>query len=386
MRDFKFYNPTKIYFGKESLKNLSRELLNYGENVLLAYGGGSIKHIGLYDKLIEILTACNKKVVEFPNIMSNPTADKVREGIQLVRKHNVDLILAVGGGSTIDCAKVVAVGAKMEGDFWELMFNKRVRPTGAVPLAAILTVVGTGSEMDSGAVITNTTTSIKAAVSNVHMYPKFSILNPEFTFSVPKLQTVYGGVDTMSHIMELYFSKPDYPNVSDDLCEALLKSMVVNLRAVLVDPLDYVARGNLMWASTMAINDVLACGKRTDWESHQIEHQLSAYYDIPHGAGLAIVGPAYYRAIYPDGLSKFVQFAENVWGISPEGKTDEQVALAGIDALEAFYQEIGAPTRLSQVGIDGSWLDKISDSCNLLKGGYRTLTHGDVKAILTSCL
>ena len=335
--DFTYYNPTKIHFGKDSLKNLKGELANYGNTVLLAYGKNAIKKIGLYDELISILNESGKKVVELSGVMPNPTYEKVLEGASLVRENNVDLILAVGGGSVIDCAKAISVSAYCEGDsfkkYWmdfEPLNNK------IVPVASVLTMVGTGSEMNGGSVITNDELKIKSGrVFGPEVYPKFSILNPEYTFTLPKYQMVSGIFDIMSHLMEQYFSGEDN-NTSDYVIEGLLRSVIDNSRVAVKDPNNYEARSNIMWSATLALNTVAGLSKEQDWEVHMIEHQLGAYTDCAHGMGLAAISIPYYRYIYSYGLDKFVRFAKQVWGVSEEGKTKDEVAQEGISCLVIY--------------------------------------------------
>nr|WP_319396278.1 iron-containing alcohol dehydrogenase [uncultured Desulfobacter sp.] len=384
--DFTFYNPTKIYFGKDSLGNLKKELANYGDTVLLVYGKNAIKRIGLYDQVLSILKDAGKKVVELSGVMPNPTYAKLMEGAELVRGNNVSLILAVGGGSVIDLAKGISVSAYCDEDPFEkywVKFKKVSNKT--VPVASILTMVGTGSEMNGGSVITHEDTKIKAGrVFPAEFYPKFSILNPEYTFSVSQYQMVSGVFDTMSHLMEQYFSGDDN-NTTDYVIEALLKSSIDNLRAALKNPEDYESRSNLMWNATLALNTVTGVSKAQDWEVHMIEHQLGAYTDCAHGMGLAAISLPYYRHIYSYGLDKFVRFAVEIWGVSPEGKTDDAVALEGLDALESFTKECGIVTSLEALGATREMLPKIAESSVILGNGYKKLTTGDILKILEAC-
>lgn len=382
MKSFKFRNHTRIVFGEGALLQLTDELRSCEKNILLAYGKGAIKREGIYDAIFKILADCGKNVTELSGIMPNPTANKVREGVALCKENNIDFILAVGGGSVIDCCKAIAVGAVVEEDFWEVLYKKHNKVPKALRIGTVLTMVGTGSEMNDSAVITNEEIKVKAAFYSPYVFPMFSILDPTFTYSLPKYQLVSGVCDILSHLMEQYFSGED-DNVSDDLNEALMKSIVKNARIAVKNPKDYDARSNIMWGSTLALNGILGVGKSQDWEVHQIEHQLGAYYDVAHGMGLAAVSASYYRFICKDGLKKFKQFAVNVWDADAKGKTDEQTALEGIDRLEAFFREIGAATTLRELGIsDKSKIEEIAESTNLLKSGYRTLTHEDVKNIL----
>lgn len=382
MKSFQFRNHTKIVFGEGALNKLADELRSCEKNILFAYGKGAIKREGIYDAIIKILADCGKNVTELSGIMPNPTAAKVREGVALCKENNIDFILAVGGGSVIDCCKAIAVGAVVEEDFWEVLYEKHGKAPKALRIGTVLTMVGTGSEMNDSAVITNEELKVKAAFYSPYVFPMFSILDPTFTYTLPKYQMVSGVCDILSHLMEQYFSGED-DNVSDDLNEALMKSIIKNARISLINPRDYDARSNIMWSSTLALNGILGVGKAQDWEVHQIEHQLGAYYDVAHGMGLAAVSASYFRFICKDGLQKFVKYAVNVWNVDTTGKTDEQTALEGIERLESFFRKIGAATSLRELGIlDRSKLAEIAESTRLLKNGYRTLTHEDVKSIL----
>ena len=381
--DFCFHNPTKIYFGKGAINNLKDELKKYGNTIMLAYGKGSIKKIGLYDELMKIFNEAGKKVVEFSGIMPNPTAAKVKEGIKLVRENNVDFILAVGGGSTMDCTKAVSMGAANDVEFWDYFYMNYNPPKNKIPFGTIVTMVGTGSEMNGGSVITNEDVKIKTGVVYPNMLPDFSILNPEYTYSLSKFQMVSGICDMMSHIMEQYFSKPDTDNVSDDLSEALMKNIIKNAYICIENPNDYNARGNIMWDATLALNTLIGCSKEGDWEVHNIEHQLSAYYDVAHGMGLAAISPSYYRHIIDFGLSKFKKFAINVFGVSTDNKTDKEIALEGINKLEKFFKNIGATTTLRELGITNKEeLNEIAKTCFVSKSAYKVMSIDDIKAIL----
>lgn len=384
--DFTYYNPTRIHFGKDSLEKLREELGNYGENVLLMYGKNSIKKIGLYDQVVNILEGSGKTVVELAGVMPNPTYDKMLEGCQLVREHKIDLILAVGGGSVVDCAKGISVSAYCEGDaFTKYWLNFEPISNAIVPVASILTMVGTGSEMNGGSVITNEEMKIKAGrVFPAEVYPVFSILNPEYTFSVPEYQMVSGVFDIMSHLMEQYFSGEDN-NTSDYVIEGLLRSVIDNARVAMKNPEDYEARSNLMWSATLALNTMAGLSKTQDWEVHMIEHQLGAYTDCAHGMGLAAISIPYYRFIYSYGIDKFVRFAQVVWNVSSEGKTKEEIASEGLDCLESFIKECGLVTSLRELGATQEMLPMIANSTVVLGGGYKKLTEEDVLNILQSC-
>lgn len=381
--DFTYYNPTKIHFGKESLNKLSDEVSQYGDTVLLVYGRNAIKANGLYDNVIAILQEAGKKVVELSGVMPNPTYEKMMEGAKLVRDNNVSLILAVGGGSVIDCAKGIAVSAHCDTDpFQKYWVNYESISNEVVPVGSILTMAGTGSEMNGGSVITHDDMKLKAGrVFPVEVYPKFSILNPEYTYTVPEYQLVSGVFDTMSHLMEQYFSDQG-ANTTDYLIESLLRASIDNLRVALTKPEDYEARSNIMWNATLALNTMTGLSKTQDWQVHMIEHQLGAYTDCAHGMGLAAVSLPYYRMIYPYGIDKFVRFATQVWGVNPEGKTKEEIAEAGIDALEQFTKECGIVTSIEKLGATKEMLSNIAESTVIIGNGYKKISNQDVLTIL----
>lgn len=383
--DFTYYNPTKIYFGRNALDNLSGELANYGETVLLVYGKASIKKIGLYDKVLQILKACGKRVVELSGIKSNPTYAQLLEGARLVRENSADLILAVGGGSVIDCAKGISVSAYCEGDPWQRYWvDGEAVSNRIVPVASILTMAGTGSEMNGGSVITNEEKLLKnGRVFGAEVYPKFSILNPEYTFSVPKYQMASGVFDIMSHLMEQYFSGDD-ENTTDFVIEGLLSALISSTEKALKNPTDYEARSNIMWCATLALNTVSGLSKTQDWEVHMIEHQVGAYTDCAHGVGLAIVSIPYYRYIYRYGIDKFVRFAKRVWGVDTTEMTKEAAALAGIDRLAEFIRTLGIPTTLREVGATEEMLPLIAKS-TIPGGGYKQLGADEILEILKEC-
>ena len=387
MNNFIFQNATKTYFGQGCVKEYLSCLVKDSTTVLLAYGGGSIKRSGIYDEVVGILTAAGKTVVEFPGIMSNPTYAKVQEGAALARESGVDMILGVGGGSVMDCCKAISMAAVYPGDVWENFWARLgVMDFTPLPLGVIVTVAGTGSEMNGGAVITNEEKKVKTGRDYPACNPRFALMDPSYTMTVPKRQTVSGGFDILSHIMETYFSAPDQENVSDDISEALMRGVIRDLRAVVKNPQDYTARSNLMWESTMAENRIIKLGKQCDFQCHQMEHQLGAYTDCDHGEGLAVLHPVYYRHICKDGLNKFVRFAVRVWGIDPAGKTDEELALAGAKALADFIKELGLPTTLRELGvIDRAQLEVIAVSCNLAPGSYKKMTHEEILSILNEC-
>ena len=386
LHDFTFCHPTKIYFGKKSLENLPAELSNYGKNILLVYGKNSIKKYGLYDRIMEMLNAAGKNVVELSGINSNPRYTQLLEGARLVRENNVDLILAVGGGSVIDCSKGISAAAYCEGDPWERYYvNQEPVTNKVVPVASVLTMAGTASEMNSGSVITNEEQKLKLGrVYDLEMMsPRFSILNPEYTYTVPKIQMISGIADVFSHLMEQYFGGED-DCTSDYLLEGVMLSLINASRKALVNPEDYEARSNIMWCATMGLNKILALSKEQDWEVHMIEHQLGAYTDCPHGVGLAIISPAYYRYIYTYGLPKFVRYAQNVWKVDGKGMTDEEIALEGIRRLESFFRELGIPATLREVGATEEMLPLIAKS-TIPGGGYRQMEAPDILEVLKAC-
>ena len=388
MNNFIFENATKVYFGEGCVKEyLSCLAGKYGDTVLLAYGGGSIKKNGIYEEVTSILKAAGKHIVEFSGIMANPTYAKVLEGAKLAKEHKADFILGIGGGSVMDCCKAVSMAAVSEKDVWDEYWAKPgVVDFEPLPLGVIVTVAGTGSECNGGAVITNEELKIKTGRDYPACNPKFALMDPTYTYSVPVKQMVSGGFDILSHIMETYFSEPNEDNVSDDISEALMKNVIRNLRAAIKDPKDYTARSNLMWDATMAENRIIKLGKKCDFECHQMEHQLGAYTNCNHGCGLAVLHPVYYRHIYREGLPKFVRFAENVWQIDRNNKTDEELAKAGVEALADFIKEIGLPTTLRELGIETQdSLKEIAASCNLAPGSYKKMSHAEILEIFKEC-
>ena len=386
MNNFIFQNATKVYFGKGCVKEYLSCLTKDDGTILLAYGGGSIKRNGVYDEICAILKDAGKNIVEFSGIMSNPTYKKVQEGAKLARENHADMILAVGGGSTMDCCKAVSLQARYDGDIWDDFWARQgVIDFYPLPLGVVVTVAGTGSECNGGAVITNEEKKIKTGRDYPKLNPAFALMDPTYTFSVPMGQMVSGSFDILSHIMETYFSEPNEDNVSDDIMEALMRSVIRNLRAAIKDPKDYTARSNLMWDSTMAENRVIKMGKKCDFECHNMEHQLGAYSNCNHGKGLAVIHPVYYRHIYKYGLPKFVRFATNVWGISDESRDEDALAMAGITALSEFIKEVGLPTTLKELGVKKEQLKEIADSCGISQGSYKVMTHEEILQIFEEC-
>ena len=387
--NFSYSNPTKLYFGDDAQKNLSEELKHYGTKVLLTYGSGSIKTNGIYDKVISALRTAGKEVIELSGVMPNPTTDKLYEGAKIAWENDVDLILAVGGGSTIDYAKAISVSAWYDGDPWEKFYLKQEDPDSSqriIPVGSVLTMVGTGSEMNGGSVITNRETKLKIGkVFGESVVPKFSILNPRYTFSVPQRQMVAGIFDIMSHIMEQYFSGED-DNTSDYLAEGLMRSLIHSSRIAVKNPLDYEARSNIMWTSTWALNTLIGKGKSQDWMVHMIGQAIGAYTDATHGMTLSGVSTAYYRHILRYGLNKFVHFATAVWDIPAAGKTDEQLAQEGVNALLDWMKEIGVATEITSLGVTEEMLEGIADATFIRNGGFKVLTREDVLSILHESL
>lgn len=383
--DFTFHNPTTVYFGKTALDNLQKELAKYGRNVLLMYGKNAVKKIGLYDKVLAILQSAGKNVVELSGIKPNPSYRQVLDGAKLVRDNDVDLILAVGGGSTIDCAKAVSVSAYCDGDPWKKYWIKKEEVTGKiVPVGAILTMAGTASEMNGGSVITNEEKRLKnGRVFPPCVYPKFSILNPEYTFSVPKYQMASGVFDVMSHLMEQYFSGTD-DNTTDYLIEGVMKSLIHSAKIAMENPTDYEARSNIMWCATLGLNYITGLSKTQDWEVHMIEHQIGAYTDCAHGAGLAVVSVPYYKYVYKYGLDKFVRFAKNVWGVHVGRMSKEEAALLGIEKLADFIKTLQLPTTLQELGATEEMLPLIANS-TVLGGGYKQMDAEDILRVLQAC-
>ncbi len=384
MNNFIFENKTKVYFGKGGVKEyLGCLLKQYGQTVMLAYGGGSIKQNGVYDEVTGILNAQGKTVIEFSGIMPNPTYQKVQEGAFLARENHIDLILAVGGGSVSDCCKIVSAQAKLDEDIWDMEMVKHTFPGRFIPLGVIVTVFGTGSEMNNGAVITHEEKKLKSGIFGAQA--DFAFLDPMYAMSVPFGQVISGAFDTLSHAMETYFGKPDDNNLSDDMGEAVMRSVIRNIRVLMQVHDNYEARSELAWASAMAENGVLKIGKVTDFQCHQIEHQLGAYTNCNHGKGLAVIHPVLYRHIYKAGAARFARFAQNVWGIASKG-CDEATALASVEALAAFIREIGLPTTLAELGIPADTdLRAVADSTNITAGCCKKLTRDEIYQILLEC-
>ncbi len=385
--NFSYRNATTLYFGDDSLKYLNEELPKYGKNVQLIYGGGSVKKNGIYDAVIEILKSNGKNIIEDAGVMPNPTVEKLREGVKLAKENQVDLLLALGGGSCCDYAKAVSVSVCCDEDPWEKYFIRFEEPTcEIVPVGCILTMAGTGSEMNAGSVITNHETHQKIGhVFGEAVMPKFSILNPKFTMSLPKRQMVAGIYDIFNHICEQYFSGED-DNTSDYIAEALMKSVIHSSLIAIENPEDYEARSNIMWTATWALNTLISRGKRTDWMVHMLGQSAGGFTDATHGMTLAAVSLPYYRFIMPYGLPKFKRFATEVWGIQADGKSDEEVAMAGLSAMEDWMKKIGVAMSLSELGATEDMIEGIADGTFILEGGYKVLTRDEVVKILRESL
>lgn len=387
--NFTYCNPTKLYFGKDALDGLRQELPKYGKNVLLVYGGGSIKKNGVYDKVMAVLNECGKTVYEDAGVMPNPTVEKLYEGVERARAAKADFILAVGGGSVCDYSKAVSISVNCKEDPWEkyyIRFEDVDPDCKIIPVGCVLTMVGTGSEMNGGSVITNHAQKLKIGhVFGKNVFPKFSVLNPEFTFTLPAYQMKAGFYDIMSHILEQYFSGED-DNTTDYIAEGLLRSLIHSSEIAVKNPTDYEARSNIMWTATWALNTLIAKGKTTDWEVHMLGQAVGAHTDATHGMTLSAVSMAYYKLIMPYGLKKFVRYAVNVWGVNSAGKTDETIAEEGLAAMEAWMRRIGLVMNLTDLGVTEDMIDGIIKSTLIMEGGYKVLTQGEVREVLKNSL
>lgn len=385
MNPFTYSYPVKVYFGeKAAANNLALELAKVGPNVLLAYGGGSIKKNGVYDELIGILKDAGKTVTEFTGIMSNPTYAKVQEGAVLAKEKNIDFILAVGGGSVIDCCKIISAQAKLDKDIWELEYTDQKQPTEFIPMGAVVTAFGTGAEMNNGAVITNEEKMLKSALWGA--FYCFAILDPAYTMTMPMKQVISGAFDSLSHSMETYMGSPREVNLSDEINEATQRNIIRNIRATLKNPDDIRARSELIWAAAMAENGILKIGKATDFQCHMLEHQLGAYTDCNHGQGLAVLHPVLYKHMMPEANQQFARMATEVWGIDPSGKTEAELAADFVDALADFIREIGLPTTFAEMDIPADTDYKaIADSTVLTGGCAKKFTKEELLEVLLEC-
>lgn len=388
--NFVYSNPTKIYFGDKARENLSLAIKDFGKNVMLVYGGGSIKKNGIYDDVIAALEESDKNIFEFSGVIPNPTLEKLEEGRRVMRRNDIDFILAVGGGSVIDFAKSLSVSVWFDGDAWDYFWVRQNEPAPdarLIPVGAVLTMAGTGSEMNGGTVITNTATHMKLTkVFGDRVMPRFAIMNPVYTFSLPHYQMVAGIYDTFSHIMEQYFSDPDEDSTSDYISEGLMRSVIASSRIAIRNPRDYEARSNLMWAATWALNTLIGRGKRQDWMPHMIGKAISAHTDATHGMTLSAIAAAYYRFVMSFGINRFARFARVVWDIPAEGKSPEQLAREGVDALVGWIKEIGAASEITSLGVTRDMIPALVDSTVINGGGFIKLTPEDIAKILSDSL
>ncbi|NYE03811.1 alcohol dehydrogenase YqhD (iron-dependent ADH family) [Bacillus niacini] len=387
MQNFTFWNPTKLIFGKGQLEQLKSEIPRYGKKVLVVYGGGSIKRSGLYDNVINLLNEIDAQVFELPGVEPNPRITTARKGVEICKSEGIDVLLAVGGGSVIDCTKLIAAGAKYDGDAWDLVTRKAV-VNEALPFGTVLTLAATGSEMNSGSVITNWETNEKYGWGSPFTFPKFSILDPVHTFSVPRDQTIYGIVDMMSHVLEHYFHLEENTLFQDRMCESLLITVMETAPKLLENLESYEHRATILYSGTMALNGILNMGYRGDWATHNLEHAVSAVYDIPHGGGLAILFPHWMKHNLKVKPERFKQLAVRVFGVDPEGKTAEEAGLEGIQKLREYWNSIGAPERLADYNIDDSKLELMADRAMVYGefGNFAKLNREDVLAIYRESL
>lgn len=387
MNNFELHMPTKIYFGKSQIEKLGQATAQYGTRVLVVTGGGSVKHSGIYDHVMRELMEKGLTIFELSGVEPNPRITSVRQGVAICKAEEVEFVLAVGGGSTIDAAKAIAAGARYAGDPWDFYSGQAVIED-ALPLGTVLTLAATGSEMNGNSVITNWDAQLKIGIGSPCLFPRFSILDPEYTYTVPRNQTAYGIVDIMAHVFEQYFSPTKETSLQDRIAEGILITVIENAQRVLDNPTDYDARANIMWCGTMALNTLLSKGMETDWASHAIEHELSAIYDIPHGGGLAVVFPSWMRHVLPSGVDKFKQYAIRVWDVDPNRKTAMQIGEEGIEKTEQFFQNLGIPTKLSGYDIDHTNIRDMAKKAVAQGplGSYKSLGEKDVAAILENAL
>ncbi|QUW23224.1 iron-containing alcohol dehydrogenase [Sporosarcina sp. Marseille-Q4063] len=387
MNDFTFYNPVKLIFGKGQLEKLTEELPSYGKKVLVVYGGGSIKKNGLYDEVMSLLDKLGMEVHELAGVEPNPRISTARKGAEICKEQEIDVLLAVGGGSVIDCTKLIACAAKYDGDAWDFV-SKKASPKDGLPFGTVLTLAATGSEMNAGSVITNEETEEKYGWGSPFTFPKFSILDPTYTMSVPKDQTVYGIVDMMSHIFEQYFNEATNTPVQDEMCEGVLRAIIENGPKLVEDLENYDLRATILIAGTLGLNNFLRLGYQGDWASHEIEHAISAVYDIPHAGGLAIIFPHWMRQYVDVNPERFARMAEKVFQVNPEGKTTKEVALEGIDCLRSFWSSIGAPETLADYGIDNSKIELMAEKATINGniGNFSNMSKEDVEKVLIASL
>lgn len=386
MDNFIFHNPTKLIFGKGQICQLPTEVLKYGDRVLIVTGKGSVKRSGLYEEVFSLL-AGKSTIYELEGIDSNPRLDSVREGVRLCKENDIEIVLAIGGGSVVDTAKAIAAGALYDGDVWDFYLRK-ARIDEALPIGVVLTLAATGSEMNGNSVVTNMETMEKKGTGSIHLFPTFSILDPCYTYTVSRADTVNGIVDMMAHVFEQYFSHTAMTPLQDRFCEAILRTVIENSAEVLANPSDYESRANLLLSGTFALNGITKLGVEGDWASHGISHQLSGLYDVPHGAALAIILPHWMRYVMDEGIDKFKQYALEVWKVEPEGMTDRELALEGIRRTAKFFELMGAPQNMREFGIPADAIDKMAERATAAGslGTYKKLYYKDVKNILEKCL
>lgn len=379
MKDFYYYNPTKLSFGKDSVGFLGKLLSKEHIRILLHYGGGSIKRTGLYDQVMDILKERNLEVYELPGVVPNPRLGLVREGIQICKEKDISFILAVGGGSVIDSAKAIAAGAKYDGDVWDF-FTKEAFVEEAIPLGVILTIPATGSETSNGSVVTNEDGMLKRSFNSDLVRPEFAILNPELSMTLPDNQTFAGITDIISHVLERYFTHTENVDLTDNLCEGTLRAVIKNSYRLKEDPQDYAARAEIMQSGTIAHSGLLGLGRADDWSSHKIGHEISALYGTTHGVTLSIIFPAWMKYVYKENPARFARFAVEVFGIAPEGKSDEELALEAIEAFENFLRDIGMPTRLKEIGVSSDRFEEMAKKCVLSGpiGQFKVLNEEDI--------
>lgn len=387
MNNFSFHNPVKLIFGKGQLEKLTEELPSYGKKVLVVYGGGSIKKNGLYDEVMSLLDKLGMEVHELAGVEPNPRISTARKGAEICKEQGIDVLLAVGGGSVIDCTKLIACAAKYDGDAWDFV-SKKASPKDGLPFGTVLTLAATGSEMNAGSVITNEETEEKYGWGSPFTFPKFSILDPTYTISVPRDQTVYGIVDMMSHIFEQYFNEATNTPVQDEMCEGVLRAIIENGPKLLEDLENYDLRATILIAGTLGLNNFLRLGYQGDWASHEIEHAISAVYDIPHAGGLAIIFPHWMRHNLDINPERFARLAEKVFQVNPAGKTTKEVALEGIDRLRSFWSSIGAPETLADYGIDNSKISIMAEKATINGnvGNFSNMNREDVEKVLIASL
>lgn len=382
MENFVFQNTTKIVFGKGTENHVANEIKGLGKNVLLHYGGGSIKKYGLYDRIVASLKEAGLNFVELGGVQPNPRLSLVYKGIELCRENKIDFILAVGGGSVIDSAKAIAIGVPYQGDVWDF-YTGKAQVEEALPIGVVLTIAAAGSESSPGSVITKEEGELKRDCLSDLIRPKFAILNPELTYTLPEEQTLYGATDIMAHLMERYFTQTKDVDFTDRLLEGALKTIIKNLPIVLKDPQNYGARAQIMWAGTVAHGDLLGTGRIGDWASHNIEHELSGIYDVAHGAGLAVIFPAWMKYVYKENIARFAQFAVRVWDVEADFNNLEEVALEGIRRIENFFKSVGLPVTLGELGIPEDKLELMAEKCTERGpvGNFKKLFKEDVLKI-----